>query len=201
MWNLPNQLTLLRIGMIPVFVILYYLPWGWSHIASAAIFGLAALTDWVDGYLARKMGLETPFGAFLDPVADKLIVIVALIILLEVHSSFWFALPTLVIIGREVVISALREWMAAKGLREEVAVSMLGKVKTWVQMAAIIFLLLAGKSQGAFSIIGYLGLYASAGIALWSMFVYLKQAWPEMRGDKSIESDSLELESDSLDDE
>ena len=201
MWNLPNQLTLLRIAMIPVFVILYYLPWGWSHIASAVIFGLAALTDWVDGYLARKMGLETPFGAFLDPVADKLIVIVALIILLEIHSSFWFALPTLVIIGREVVISALREWMAEKGLREEVAVSMLGKVKTWVQMAAIIFLLLAGKSQGAFSIIGYLGLYASAGIALWSMFIYLKQAWPEMRGDKIIESDSLELESSSLDDE
>ena len=120
MWNIPNQITLLRIGMIPVFVILYYLPWGWSHIASAAIFGLAALTDWVDGYLARKMSLETPFGAFLDPVADKLIVVVALIILLEVHSSIWFALPTLVIIGREVVISALREWMAERGLREEV---------------------------------------------------------------------------------
>jgi CDP-diacylglycerol--glycerol-3-phosphate 3-phosphatidyltransferase len=200
MWNLPNQLTLLRIGMIPVFVILYYLPWGWSHVASAAIFGLAALTDWVDGYLARKMGLETPFGAFLDPVADKLIVIVALIILLQSNATIWFALPTVVIIGREVVISALREWMAERDLREEVAVSMIGKVKTWVQMAAIVFLLLAGKTFGAFAVIGYLGLYASAGIALWSMFIYLKQAWPEMRGDKSIGSDSLELEPDSLDD-
>jgi CDP-diacylglycerol--glycerol-3-phosphate 3-phosphatidyltransferase len=189
MWNIPNQLTLLRIGMIPVFVILYYLPWGWSHIASAAIFGLAALTDWVDGYLARKMGLETPFGAFLDPVADKLIVVVALIILLEVHSTIWFALPTLVIIGREVVISALREWMAERGLREEVAVSILGKVKTWVQMAAIVFLLLAGTNSGGFAIVGYIGLYASAGIALWSMVVYLKQAWPEMRGSKSTETD------------
>jgi len=189
MWNIPNQLTLLRIGMIPVFVILHYLPWGWSHFASAAIFGLAALTDWVDGYLARKMGLETPFGAFLDPVADKLIVVVALIMLLEVHSTIWFALPTLVIIGREIVISALREWMAERGLREEVAVSMVGKVKTWVQMAAIVFLLLAGKDSGGFAVIGYLGLYASASLALWSMFVYLKQAWPEMRGSLNSESD------------
>ena len=189
MWNIPNQLTLLRIGMIPVFVVLYYLPWGWSHIASAAIFSLAALTDWVDGYLARKMGLETPFGAFLDPVADKLIVVVALIMLLQSNPTIWFALPTVVIIGREVVISALREWMAERGLREEVAVSMLGKVKTWVQMAAIIFLLLAGKEFGVFAVIGYLGLYASAGIALWSMLVYLKQAWPEMRGVKHADSD------------
>jgi CDP-diacylglycerol--glycerol-3-phosphate 3-phosphatidyltransferase len=192
MWNLPNQLTLLRIGMIPVFVILYYLPWGWSHVASAAIFGLAALTDWVDGYLARKMGLETPFGAFLDPVADKLIVIVALIMLLQSNATIWFALPTVVIIGREVVISALREWMAERDLREEVAVSMIGKVKTWVQMAAIVFLLLAGKTFGVFAIIGYLGLYASAGLALWSMWVYLKQAWPEMRGDKVSEPESTE---------
>ncbi|MGB1984462.1 MAG: CDP-diacylglycerol--glycerol-3-phosphate 3-phosphatidyltransferase [Porticoccaceae bacterium] len=192
MWNLPNQLTLLRIGMIPVFVILYYLPWGWSHVASAAIFGLAALTDWVDGYLARKMGLESSFGAFLDPVADKLIVIVALIMLLHANPTIWFALPTVVIVGREVVISALREWMAERALREEVAVSMIGKVKTWVQMAAIIFLLLAGKTFGALAVIGYLGLYVSAGLALWSMWVYLKQAWPEMRGEKDTESESTE---------
>ena len=178
--------------MIPVFVILYYLPWGWSHVASAAIFGLAALTDWVDGYLARKMGLESSFGAFLDPVADKLIVIVALIMLLQANPTIWFALPTVVIVGREVVISALREWMAERALREEVAVSMIGKVKTWVQMAAIVFLLLAGKTFGALAIIGYLGLYVSAGLALWSMWVYLKQAWPEMRGEKDTESESTE---------
>lgn len=189
MWNIPNQLTLLRIGMIPVFVVLYYLQWGWSHVASATIFGLAALTDWVDGYLARKMSLETPFGAFLDPVADKLIVVVALIMLLQANPTIWFALPTVVIIGREVVISALREWMAERALREEVAVSILGKVKTWLQMAAIIFLLLAGKDSGIFQYIGYLGLYASAGIALWSMVVYLKQAWPEMTGADKSESD------------
>ena len=182
MWNIPNQITLLRIGMIPMFVILYYLPWGWSHVASAVIFGVAALSDWVDGYLARKMNLETPFGAFLDPVADKLIVIVALIMLLEVHSTLWFAIPTLVIVGREVVISALREWMSGRGLREEVAVSIIGKVKTWVQMVSIIFLLLAGTNFGVIAVVGYMGLYASAGIAIWSMVLYLKQAWPEMQG-------------------
>jgi CDP-diacylglycerol--glycerol-3-phosphate 3-phosphatidyltransferase len=97
-----------------------------------------------------------------------------------------------VIIGREVVISALREWMAERDLREEVAVSMIGKVKTWVQMAAIVFLLLAGKTFGTFAIIGYLGLYASAGLALWSMWVYLMQAWPEMRGDKVSEPEPTE---------
>jgi len=183
MWNLPNRLTLLRISMIPVFVILYYLPWAWSHVASAAIFGVAAITDWVDGYLARKLEQETAFGAFLDPVADKLIVIVALIILLETHSTIWFALPTLVIIGREVVVSALREWMAERGLRGEVAVSMIGKVKTWVQMAAIVFLLLSAEGVNLFSVLGYIGIYASAGLALWSMVVYLKQAWSQMQGE------------------
>jgi CDP-diacylglycerol--glycerol-3-phosphate 3-phosphatidyltransferase len=181
MWNLPNRLTLLRISMIPVFVVLYYLPWAWSHVASAAIFGVAAITDWVDGYLARKLGQETAFGAFLDPVADKLIVIVALIILLEAHSTIWFALPTLIIIGREVVVSALREWMAERGLRGDVAVSMIGKVKTWVQMMAIIFLLVAGQNVDTFLVIGYIGIYASAGLALWSMLVYLKQSWSQMQ--------------------
>ena len=155
-----------------VFVILYYLPWGWSHIASAAIFGLAALTDWVDGYLARKMSLETPFGAFLDPVADKLIVVVALIMLLEVHSTVWFALPTLVIIGREVVISALREWMAERGLREEVAVSMLGKIKTWVQMAAIVFLLLAGSNSGGLAIVGF-WVYTLPRVSLYGLWWFI----------------------------
>lgn len=184
MWNLPNRLTLLRISMIPVFVILYYLPLAWSHIAAATVFGVAAITDWVDGYLARKLEQETAFGAFLDPVADKLIVVVALVVLLEVHSTVLLALPTLVIIGREVVVSALREWMAERGLRGEVAVSMIGKVKTWVQMVAIIFLLLAMEDEvSLFSVLGYIGIYASAGLALWSMVVYLKQAWSQMQGE------------------
>ena len=108
MWNLPNILTLLRIAMIPVFIVVYYLPWEWHHLASAAIFGLAGLTDWVDGYFARKLNMVTPFGAFLDPVADKLIVVAALVLLLGVHSTPWFALPPIVIIGSEIVILALR---------------------------------------------------------------------------------------------
>ena len=180
MWNLPNQLTLLRIGMIPVFVILYYLPWGWSHVASAAIFGLAALTDWVDGYLARKMGLETPFGAFLDPVADKLIVIVALIMLLQANATILFALPSVVIIGREVVISALREWMAERDLREEVAVSMIGKVKTWVQMVAIAVLLAAKPENELLTTLGFVAIYIAAALTLWSMLHYLRAAWPHL---------------------
>ena len=126
MWNLPNILTLLRIALIPIFIGVYYLPWEGRHLASAAIFGIAAGTDWLDGYLARKLDQFTPFGAFLDPVADKLIVASALIMLLESHANVLFALPTLVIIGREIVISALREWMAELGSRTSVAVSYLG---------------------------------------------------------------------------
>ena len=124
MWNLPNILTLLRIAMIPVFIVVYYMTsWEWHNLAAAAIFGLAAATDWVDGYVARKYNLITAFGAFLDPVADKLIVVAAMVVLLEVHATPWFALPAIVIIGREIVISALREWMAEMGYRGTVAVA------------------------------------------------------------------------------
>ena len=104
MWNLPNILTLLRIAMIPVFIVVYYMTsWEWHNLAAAAIFGLAAATDWVDGYVARKYNLITAFGAFLDPVADKLIVVAAMVVLLEVHATPWFALPAIVIIGEETV--------------------------------------------------------------------------------------------------
>ena len=186
MWNLPNILTLLRIAMIPVFIVVYYLPWEWHHLASAAIFSLAGLTDWVDGYFARKLDMVTPFGAFLDPVADKLIVVAALVLLLEVHSTPWFALPAIVIIGREIVISALREWMAELGSGQSVAVSALGKVKTWVQMVAIAVLLLAKPDQEELTLLGFGAIYVAAGLTLWSMLYYLKQAWPQLRssGDK-----------------
>ncbi|KRO92246.1 MAG: CDP-diacylglycerol--glycerol-3-phosphate 3-phosphatidyltransferase [SAR92 bacterium BACL26 MAG-121220-bin70] len=180
MWNLPNTLTLIRIAMIPVFIVVYYLPWEWHHLASAAIFGLAALTDWVDGYYARKLDMVTSFGAFLDPVADKLIVVAALVLLLEVHSTPWFALPAIVIIGREIVISALREWMSEMGSGQSVAVSTLGKVKTWVQMVAIAILLLARPDQQVLTLIGFIAIYAAAGLTLWSMIYYLKKAWPQL---------------------
>ena len=181
MWNLPNLLTAMRIALIPVFVVVYYLPWEWHHIASAAIFTFAALTDWVDGYLARKMDLMTPFGAFLDPVADKLSDARALILLLEVHSEPWFALPVVIIIGREIVISALREWMAEIGSRGDVKVSMIGKVKTWVQMAAVVVLLIAKPDQPLLVWLGYVAIAAAAALTLWSMVLYLKMAWPQLK--------------------
>jgi len=139
--TLANQLTLLRVLLIPLFVAVFYLPFIWRYPLSAAIFGLAALTDWLDGYIARRYNQVTPFGAFLDPVADKLMVVVALVLLVEVHASPWFAIPVSVIISREIVVSALREWMAELGKRASVAVSYIGKFKTTAQMVAIIVLL------------------------------------------------------------
>lgn len=183
MWNLPNILTLVRIALIPLFIVVYYLPWEWSHFASAAIFGLAALTDWVDGFLARKLDQVTAFGAFLDPVADKLIVVAAIVLLLEVHSTPWFALPAIVIIGREIVISALREWMANLGVGDNVAVSMLGKIKTWVQMVAVALLLLAKPEQEWLMQIGFVAIYMAALMTIWSMIQYLRLAWPHLSAD------------------
>ncbi|TNF03151.1 MAG: CDP-diacylglycerol--glycerol-3-phosphate 3-phosphatidyltransferase [Gammaproteobacteria bacterium] len=181
MWNLPNILTLMRIAMIPILICVFYLPWEWRHLASAAIFGIAAGTDWLDGYLARKLDQFTPFGAFLDPVADKLIVASALVMLMEEHATLLFALPTMVIIGREIVISALREWMAELGKRTSVAVSYLGKVKTTLQMIAIAFLL--AINPVTHPMLDYLGialLYVAAILTLWSMIIYLRAAWPEL---------------------
>lgn len=181
MVNLPNSLTLLRVAMIPLLVVVFYLPWKWHALASAALFGLAALTDWADGYLARRLGQESRFGAFLDPVADKLIVVVALVLLLEQHATPEFALPTMIIIGRELVISALREWMAELGRRASVAVSGIGKVKTSLQMIAIIALLLFPPTvHPRLSLVGVVLLYAAALLTLWSMACYLRAAWPEL---------------------
>ena len=191
MFNLPNSLTLLRIALIPLLVIVFYLPWQWSYLASAAIFGLAAITDWLDGYLARKLGQETNFGAFMDPVADKLIVAVALVILLERHSTLVFAIPTMVIIGREIVISALREWMAELGKRASVAVSYIGKVKTTLQMIAIIALLLFNPAMfPLFNVLAQVLLYAAAVLTLWSMVIYLRAAWPELFSAANLQSTS-----------
>ena len=180
MWTLPNILTLARIAVIPLLVVVFYLDWKWAHIASAALFGAAAITDWIDGYLARKWNQMTPFGAFLDPVADKLIVATSLLLLLEQYASVWFVLPTMVIIGREIGISALREWMAELGSRSSVAVSMLGKVKTWAQMIAIV-VLLAFEPSSKFALLGYIALYIAAMLTLWSMIYYLRMAWPQLK--------------------
>jgi len=136
-FNIPNALTVLRICMIPVLVVVFYLPFQNHLLVAAVIFAVAAITDWVDGYLARKLGQTTAFGAFLDPVADKLMVAVALVLLVERHDTVLFTLAACVIIGREIVISALREWMAELGARTSVAVSYVGKVNTAFQLVAI----------------------------------------------------------------
>ena len=180
-FGLPNLLTSLRIVMIPVLVIVFYLlPLEWRYIASAMVFSIAAVTDWLDGYLARKLGQTTPFGAFLDPVADKLIVAVALVLLVEVHASAILAVPAIVIVCRESVASALREWMAQYSTRS-VAVSYLGQVKTTFQMIAIIILLASGPGMDKPTVIlGYVLLYGAAILTIWSMYQYLKIAWPDL---------------------
>ncbi len=176
--NIPNALTLLRIVLIPVFVALFYVQWHWT---SAFVFALAAFTDWLDGYLARKLNQSTPLGAFLDPVADKLIVVIALVLLIETHHAWWFSLPAMVIIGREIVISALREWMAELGKRTSVAVSYIGKIKTSLQMVAIAGFLLAPRSGEWVIFVSQVLLYAAASLTLWSMLIYLRAAWPDLR--------------------
>lgn len=186
-FNLPNLLTWQRILAIPLLVAVYLVPWeGWSmpsrNLVATVIFVLAAVTDWVDGYLARRLGQQTPFGAFLDPVADKLLVCVALVMLLElgrVDSGV-----AAIIIGREIAISALREWMATIGARRSVAVSSLGKLKTVLQLIAIPLLLFHGRLFGSIDTqrLGTWLIWVAAILTLWSMGYYLKQAWPQLRG-------------------
>ncbi len=182
-WNLPNLLTWLRIVLIPVFVLIYYLPFQGAHATCAALFAVAAVTDWLDGFLARRLGQTSRFGAFLDPVADKLMVAVALVLLVQDDPHFVFVLPAMVIIGREIAISALREWMAHIGERMRVAVTLVAKFKTTVQMAALV-LLLYKYPIGTFPTyaVGLLLLYVAAVLTLWSMFIYLRAAWPAMGG-------------------
>lgn len=183
--NIPNALTLLRILLIPIFLVVFYLPYHWSYLVSALIFGLAGLTDWLDGYLARKLNQSTPFGAFLDPVADKLMVVFALALLVERFGVWWFTLPAVIIIGREIVISALREWMAELGNRTSVAVSYVGKVKTTFQIVAILVLLAIVPEQGGVLMqVGMVLLYFSALLTLWSMCIYLRAAWPAFELDR-----------------
>ena len=180
--NIPNSLTLFRILLIPVLVALFYWPQAHTYFLTAAVFAVAAVTDWLDGYLARKLGQSTPLGAFLDPVADKLMISVALALLIERYDAPWFTIPAIIIIGREIVISALREWMAELGKRTSVAVSYLGKVKTAVQMVAIFgWLLVSPDSEGLLYYANIACLYTAAILTLWSMVIYLHAAWPDLR--------------------
>jgi len=175
--NLPTHLTLLRIVLIPLLAAVFYIPWPYANVLCTTLFALAGLTDWLDGYLARKLRLETPFGAFLDPVADKLMVAVVLVLVVQREASPYLAIPAAVIIGREITIASLREWMAALGQRQKVAVSQLGKWKTTAQMTALGCLLYRDELWH-FSVltIGYVLLYVSALLTLWSMIHYLRAA-------------------------
>jgi cardiolipin synthase len=181
-FNLPLFLTWLRILAIPMFVAVLYLPEDLlaertQNIVSMWIFIAAAITDWLDGYLARRWNQTTSFGAFLDPVADKLMVAAALIVLTEKGIVDPFA--SLIIIGREITISALREWMASIGKSKSVAVNILGKLKTVAQLVAIPFLLYNGVLFGMFHTnwVGRILIWVAAFITMWSMLVYLKAAW------------------------
>ena len=178
--NIPNLLTILRVLLIPVFILLFYMPFPWSYWAASTVFALACATDWLDGYLARRLGQSTAFGAFLDPVADKLIVAVALVLLVEEHANLWLTLPAVIIIGREIVVSALREWMAELGARAQVAVSRIGKWKTAAQMLALVILLANPPLMTFWVLIGYVLLIVSAALTLWSMLHYLLAAWPHL---------------------
>lgn len=180
MLNLPTLLTLSRIFAVPLVVLVYYLPVPWGHYAAAALFFFAGATDWLDGYLARNLSLTTRFGAFLDPVADKLMVAVTLVLIISEVGRTYLAIPAAIIVGREIVISALREWMAEIGKRTSVAVSFMGKIKTFIQMLALFLLLIYKPGNVYLLVIGTLLLYAAALLTLWTMFIYLKVAWPDL---------------------
>lgn len=178
--GVPNVLTLLRIGLIPFFIICFYLPFKSAHFIAAVIFALASLTDWLDGFLARKLGQISPFGAFLDPVADKLLVASSLLMLVGSSDLCCITIPAIVIVGREIVISALREWMAEVGSRASVAVGFIGKIKTSMQMLAIILLLAFHADYLLVTYIAVAILYLAAIFTVWSMIVYLRVAWPQL---------------------
>lgn len=181
MWSIPNLLTSFRILLIPVFLAVFYLPIENAHFFAAIIFVVAAITDGLDGYIARKLEQQTKFGAFLDPVADKIMVAAALIVVVEFHQTLWITIPALMIISRELIISALREWMAEIGKRDSVAVSTIGKVKTTAQMIALTGLL---WSANAFVyVVGVMALYVAAILTLWSMYIYLTVAWADLTKD------------------
>ena len=179
--NIPNSLTTVRIASIGLFAVVYLLPVPLAHPIAAVIFAIAAATDWLDGFLARRLGQSTRFGAFLDPVADKLIVCTALVLVLDASHVRFMVFPAAVIIGREIVISALREWMAEIGRRTSVAVSLVGKLKTMLQMVALFLLLWYHPGTYAWLIdLGTTLIFVAAILTVWSMVMYLRAAWQDL---------------------
>jgi len=191
MWTIPNQVTLFRIILIPIFVLVFYLPITWNHFGAFVIFWFAAISDALDGYLARRLNQSSSFGAFIDPVADKLMVVCALAMLIQDYNVWYITISAALMISREVFISALREFMSSRGKRDEIAVSNIGKYKTAAQMLGImgliwqpdydIPLILFSFPQELFMIIAY-GFYSIATILTFmSMLKYFKAAWPELK--------------------
>jgi CDP-diacylglycerol--glycerol-3-phosphate 3-phosphatidyltransferase len=181
-WNLPNTLTWLRIAAIPLIVVLFYMPYPWADPAAGLVFAAAGITDSLDGYLARRLGQTSRLGAFLDPVADKLVVAVALVLLVSRDQRPLIVLTAAVIIGREITISALREWMAEIGQRRKVAVSQLGKYKTILQIVGLSMMLFRWDLLKLPTYtVGVVLTEIAAAATLYSMVVYLRAAWPELR--------------------
>jgi CDP-diacylglycerol--glycerol-3-phosphate 3-phosphatidyltransferase len=186
-FNLPNTLTWLRILMIPGVVILFYLPFWWAHPAAGVGFALAGITDAFDGYFARKLGLTSRLGAFLDPVADKLIVAAALVLIVSADARWFVVIMAVVIIGREIAVSALREWMAEIGARGRIKVSMLGKYKTIVQIFGLSMMLFNHPLFGVpIYKLGVVLTAIAAVLTLWSMILYLRLAWPELKNSSEL---------------
>ena len=186
-WNVPNTLTWLRILMIPGIIILFYLPFDWSSPAVGIGFALAGITDTLDGYYARKLGQTSRLGAFLDPVADKLIVAAALVLIVSKDPKWYVVITAVVIIGREIAVSALREWMAEIGARGRIKVSMLAKYKTIMQITGLSMLLFRRDLFGLpIYQIGLVLTAIAAVLTLWSMVQYLRLAWPELRGSAQL---------------
>lgn len=192
MWTIPNQITLFRIVLIPVFLIVFYLPLSWSHFGAFAIFWLAAVSDILDGYLARKLNQSSAFGAFIDPVADKLMVVVALVMIAQDYQSWLISVAAIIMIAREVFISALREFMALRGKRDIIAVSNMGKYKTAAQMLGImgliwqpdydIPLILFYFPHEILNFLSYAFYSVATVLTITTMVSYFKAAWPELKG-------------------
>ncbi|MCF6776111.1 CDP-diacylglycerol--glycerol-3-phosphate 3-phosphatidyltransferase [Thiotrichales bacterium 19X7-9] len=186
-WTIPNILTVIRIILVPVFVVFFYLDFDGSQWVVALLFLFASITDWLDGFIARYFEQTTQLGAFLDPVADKLMVAAALVLIVNVYPSAWVAIPAAAIIVREIVVSALREWMAELGKRAVVQVSFIGKVKTATQMLAILILLLFHQTQTTYwwwVLLGKILLYVAVVLTIYSMWLYLKAAYLSFKSSK-----------------
>ncbi|GGA43360.1 CDP-diacylglycerol--glycerol-3-phosphate 3-phosphatidyltransferase [Dyella nitratireducens] len=191
--NLPTWLTLFRVALLPVMVLVFYLPFHGHNFTAAVVFTLAGVTDWLDGYLARRLDMTSKFGAFLDPVADKLMVAVTLFMLVASHRGDWsgivMAITSAIIVGREISISALREWMAEIGMRATVRVAFIGKLKTVMQMIALIVLILQHEKEAEALRLYHIGegLLVVAGVlTIWSGLHYLRAAWPALHDDASV---------------